>query len=182
VACWVLGLQIDRHGFVPVSGLFIVNDLSLIDVLLLASPTPFVFALDMRVRRRPIVGWLARLAVTLFRDLERPSDVARIKFMTGRALWRRQLVVVFRTCRGKCEPISDVFPSAPLQPAVALKCSLTAAATRSALPGATRAATVMLTKPRSRVAVSFYPPAFHHGGGEQLARQVWREVQALEAM
>ncbi len=60
VACWVLGLEIERHGFVPVSGLVVVNELSFIDALLLASLTPLVFVVDRGVRCRPIIGSVAR--------------------------------------------------------------------------------------------------------------------------
>ncbi len=62
LACSVLGLQIEREGYVPVSGLVNVDHMSLIDALLLSSMEPFAFVLDMGVHRRPMIGCLARLA------------------------------------------------------------------------------------------------------------------------
>ncbi len=180
VACWVLGLQIERHGFTPVSGLVIVNDLRLIDALLLASVAPFVFVVDMKVRRRPVIGCVARLAGALFRDRQRRSDIARINFMIERALKRRQLVVVFRTCHWLRGPALNGFPSALLQPAVEARCSLTATVVRNKRADSRNTAARILMQPRARVAIAFHPPAYHHGDRKQLAAQVWREVQALE--
>ncbi|MEO8352653.1 MAG: 1-acyl-sn-glycerol-3-phosphate acyltransferase [Chthoniobacteraceae bacterium] len=180
VACWVLGLQIERHGFTPVSGLVVVDDLSLIDALLIASVAPFVFVVDMDVRQRPIIGWVARLAGALFRDRRRRSDLVRINFMIERALKRRQLVVVFRTCNWLRGPALNGFPSALLQPAVKAQCSLTATVVRNKHADSRNTAARLLMQPLSRVAIAFQPPAYHHGDRKQLAAQIWREVQALE--
>ncbi|MGB8167293.1 MAG: hypothetical protein WCF18_07355 [Chthoniobacteraceae bacterium] len=180
VACWVLGLRIERHGFAPVSGLVIVNDLSLIDALLLASVAPFVFVVDMSLRRSPVIGSVARLAGALFRDRQRRCDIARINFMIERALKRRQLVVVSRTCPWLRGPTRNGFPSALLQPAVESRCSLTAAAVRNNRPDSRNTTARILMQPRAHVDIAFHPPAYHHGDRKQLAAQVWREVQALQ--
>ena len=56
LVCAVLGLQIEREGFSPVSGLVVINHMTLINALLLSSVAPFVFVVDLDLRRRPIVG------------------------------------------------------------------------------------------------------------------------------
>lgn len=180
VTCWILGLQGECHGFIPVSGLVIVDDLSPIDVLLLASVTPFVFVVDMGVRRRPVLGGIARLAGTLFRDRQRRSDIARTNCLIERALRRRQLVVIFRTCSWFRGPVHKGFPSALLQSAADTQCSLTAAAVHHQQPRRWNTAIGLLMPPRSRVTIAFNPPVFHYGDRKQLAEQVWREVQVLK--
>ena len=182
VACWIFGFQIERHGFVTASGLVVVNDLSLIDALLLASVAPFVFVVDMGVRRHPVLGWIARLAGTLFRDRQRRCDIARINFMIERALKRRQIVVIFRTCDWLRDRVHEGIPSALLQPAADARCTLTAAAVHHRPPDSQNTAAGLLMRPRSRLTIAFHPPVFHHGNRKQLAEQLWREVQALEGM
>jgi 1-acyl-sn-glycerol-3-phosphate acyltransferase len=171
VACRVLGLDVERRGFVPVSGVVIVGQLSLIDTLVLASVTPFVFVMDMSVRRRPILGWGARLAGALFRDRRCWNDGARINFLIERALRRRQIVVVSR--------YRDRLPFALLQPVVDCRASLTACAILGERADSSNTAGA-LTQPRSRIDVVFHPPAYHHGNRKELAQQIWCEVQRLE--
>ena len=189
LACAVLGLEVEFEGFVPASGLVIVNHMNWITVLLLSSVAPFVFVLDLELRRRPVIGDLACLAGTLFRDRRRRRDVARINFLVARALQRRQLVVICRSCEWNPAPILSGFPSALLQPAADQPSTLTAAAIRLRsgaghgrrdLPAIGRSGLEILMQPRSFVTIAFHPPVFHHGNRKELAAQLWHEVRTLE--
>jgi hypothetical protein len=183
VVCCVLGLQVERHGFAPVSGLVSVNHMSLIDALVMSAMAPFVFVVGIEVRRRPVIGWLARFAGTRFHDDQRPNDVARIHFMIERALQRRQVVVVFHPRDPLREPW--FLPESFLQETGA-QCSLTAAAIRYQVSerrcgaAAQDTAAGLMMQPRRIAAVTFHPPSFHSGDRNCLARQLWSEARTLE--
>jgi 1-acyl-sn-glycerol-3-phosphate acyltransferase len=81
-----LGLMLEQRGFAPTSGILVANHASLLDVILLAAIRPCVFVACDDVRRRPIVGRLARLGGTIFIDRRRHHDVARVNFMIQRAV------------------------------------------------------------------------------------------------
>jgi hypothetical protein len=182
VVCCILGLRVERHGFVPASGLVIVRYTSLVDALVLSAIAPFVLVMGIEVRRRPFIGWLARFAGTRFHDDQMPHDVERIRFMIERALQRRQVVAILHRKDPLREPESlpELFlPTADAQ------CSLTAGAVwyqaikrRGRAPIHDVAAGVLM-RPRLAAAVAFHPPSLHLGDSKRLARQLWDEARTL---
>lgn len=181
VVCWVLGFRVEHRGFVPASGLIFVKNLSLIDVLLLASVAPLAIVVDAGVRRLPIFGWAGRLAGVLFRDPRSVTGVERINFQIGRALRQRQIVVLARTCSWFNRSVAKRPQSALFKPAIDACSSLTACAILNGRTNNWTAAARILMRPRSEVAIAFHPPVYHPSQGKQLADQLWREVQVLES-
>jgi 1-acyl-sn-glycerol-3-phosphate acyltransferase len=82
-------------GPVPSGGLLVSNHLSYLDVPVMASLTPAVFVAKHEIKSWPVIGWLARLAGTLFIDRERRMDVALVNAAIQTALDGGALVVVF---------------------------------------------------------------------------------------
>lgn len=181
LACSVLGLYIELEGFVPPSGLVVIDQMNLVDLLLLSAVAPSVFIVDMEIRRRPLVGWLTRFGGAIFRDRRRFRDIARTNLLIERALKRCQRVVLFRSCGRRRDQAAKGPPSALLEAATDARYSLTAAAIRRGIVRARNgnSALALLMQPSSCVTIAFHPPSFHTGTRKQLARQVWREVQAL---
>jgi hypothetical protein len=182
VVCSAMGLQVERRGFVPVSGVVIVSDTGLMDALALSSIAPFVFVVDMKVLRRPFIGWLARFAGARFYDDRRPNDVERIHFMIERALQRRQLVVVFEPQDPLREP--GFLPGFIL--AAGAQCSLTRVAIDNRAISRGRNSTdhdvaaAVMTQPRRIVAVTFHAPSLRLGGPNYFASKLWPEERILE--
>ena len=82
-------------GPVPSGGLLVSNHLSYLDVPVMASLTPAVFVAKHEIKSWPVIGWLARLAGTLFIDRGRRMDVAPVNAAVQTALEGGALVVVF---------------------------------------------------------------------------------------
>src|ERR1039458_463417 len=82
-------------GPVPSGGLLVSNHLSYLDVPVMASLTPAVFVAKHEIKSWPVIGWLARLAGTLFIDRDRRMDVAPVNAAVQTALDGGALVVVF---------------------------------------------------------------------------------------
>ena len=82
-------------GPVPSGGLLVSNHLSYLDIPVMASLTPAVFVAKHEIKSWPVIGWLARLAGTLFIDRERRMDVAPVNAAIQAALDGGALVVVF---------------------------------------------------------------------------------------
>jgi 1-acyl-sn-glycerol-3-phosphate acyltransferase len=82
-------------GPVPSGGLLVSNHLSYLDVPVMASLTPAVFVAKHEIKSWPVIGWLARLAGTLFIDRGRRMDVAPVNAAVQTALDGGALVVVF---------------------------------------------------------------------------------------
>jgi 1-acyl-sn-glycerol-3-phosphate acyltransferase len=190
IAARVLGLRVDQRGFTPVSGMLVGEDSSLQGVVALGATRPCVFVAGDEVKRWPLIGTLAELGGTLFIDSKRRQDAARINFMIERAISRRLVVVVFPGCG----PAASRFASALLQPAAALRCTLTAAAiqwnrigdpttpTRHVVPvgGALfPRCRHFLAHSNARATITFGPPAFRRGDRKELARQLRCEVIRL---
>lgn len=62
-------------GTPPEKGLLCSNHLSYIDILVLFSRKPFIFVSKSEVRGWPLIGWLTRLAGTLYVNRQRKADV-----------------------------------------------------------------------------------------------------------
>ena len=194
IARRVLGLRMDRRGFIPVFGIVVANHTSVLDAILLAAVRPCVFVAGAEVRRWPIVGLLARLGGTLFVDPQRRNDTARINFMIQRAVQRRLLVVIFPECRGTDGTMLRAFTSALFQPAAELGCPLTAAAINYCVDCDSGHSTPLfsqktrglsqlahlLMRCRLRAVIAFSAPTFHRGDRKQLARQLRGEVLDLK--
>jgi len=82
-------------GPVPSRGLLVSNHLSYLDIPVMASLTPAVFVAKHEIKSWPVIGWLARLAGTLFIDRRRRMDVAPVNAAVQTALDGGALVVVF---------------------------------------------------------------------------------------
>jgi hypothetical protein len=166
VTCRVLGLRVNQRGFTPVSGVVTVNYTGLLDAILLAAVHPCVFVAGTEMRRRPIIGLLARIAGTLFIDHRRRHDTVRVNFMIQRAVQRRLLVVIFPGCEKSMVARVSAFASSLFQPASDLGCTLTAAA-------------IDRRAEHARPIVTFSPPTFRRGGRKDLARLLHRELRDL---
>lgn len=65
--CNILGLEIRVHGVAPVpQALWVSNHVSWLDIPVLGAHFPVYFLSKAEVARWPVVGWLARVAGTLF--------------------------------------------------------------------------------------------------------------------
>jgi 1-acyl-sn-glycerol-3-phosphate acyltransferase len=82
-------------GPVPSRGLLVSNHLSYLDIPVMASLTPAVFVAKHEIKSWPVIGWLARLAGTLFIDRDRRMDVAPVNAAVQTVLDGGALVVVF---------------------------------------------------------------------------------------
>lgn len=189
---WVLGLRAVQQGFAPVSGIIMANHTSLIDAILLASIRECVFVAGDEVRRLPLIGLLARLGGTIVIDRTRRHDAARVNFMIQRALGRRLLVVIFPECGSGPGIALGTFASALFQPAVELRCTLTAAGISYHLESKSRTDTFaleisvmrqllrLLIGRRLRATIGFSTPALRLGDRKRLARALRGEVLELK--
>lgn len=160
----VLGLRLDQRGFTPVSGIVVARHAGILDAILIAALRPCVIVAGAEARRRPLVGWLARLGGTIFIDRHRRHDAVRVNFMIQRAVQRRLLVVIFPECGGSKEAAPGTLTSTLFQPAAELGCTLTAA---------------IIDRPQATI--SFSAPAYRRGNRKQLARQLSGDFFALQS-
>jgi len=91
----VLHLEASGQGCPPQRGLLVSNHLGYLDILVLASQQPMVFVAKSEVRRWPLVGWLARLAGTIFIDRSNRSDVARLNAELAQLVEENIVVALF---------------------------------------------------------------------------------------
>lgn len=189
-ARFVLGLRTTMRGHAPVSGVVVANHTSLLDALVLAALHPCVFVAGGELRRRPLLGLLARLGGTIFVESTRGMDLQLATFAIERALLRRQVVVIFP----ECNPLRG-FTTALFQPAAELGCTLTATAIGYTASrngelgtpvlqrenGLSAHLAQIITRRRNPVAVAFDNPRFHQGDRKHLARQLRSELVALDA-
>ncbi|MCS7089294.1 MAG: lysophospholipid acyltransferase family protein [Verrucomicrobiota bacterium] len=74
----LLGVSVDLRGPRPSPGYVVSNHLSYLDIVVLGAMTPCVFVAKREVRSWPVLGWLARMAGTIFVDRACRLDVARV--------------------------------------------------------------------------------------------------------
>jgi 1-acyl-sn-glycerol-3-phosphate acyltransferase len=119
------GVRVQVHGTVPVSGLIVSNHLSYLDILTLSSVLPCSFVSKDDVDRWPFVGWLCRVAGTIFIDRRSRLDTYRVNDLVGERLKSGSPVVVFP--EGTSSDGSTVLPfhSSLLQPAINVKVPIT---------------------------------------------------------
>lgn len=91
----VFGVRVSAAGDTPRAGQLVCNHLSYLDILVLASLAPVVFVAKADVSSWPVLGWLARLAGTVFVRRDHRSDVARVNMEMRAALDAGGLLVVF---------------------------------------------------------------------------------------
>jgi 1-acyl-sn-glycerol-3-phosphate acyltransferase len=68
--CSILGIRIKKIGLqrIPPGSLIVANHCSYLDILVLGSLIPGVFVAKQEVASWPLLGWLSRLAGTIFVD------------------------------------------------------------------------------------------------------------------
>lgn len=92
----ILGGRTEVHGTPPAAPFFLAsNHLGYLDILVLAQVAPAVFVSKAEVRRWPVIGWLTRLADTLYIDRERKSDIPRANATIAAAIARGDGVALF---------------------------------------------------------------------------------------
>lgn len=188
--------RVEAAGSPPKSGLLVCNHLSYLDILLLASLTPAVFVSKHEVRHWPVLGWLARLAGTIFVRRERRGDVGQITQAIRGVLHQGQLVALFpegTTSNGK-----QVLPfkSSLLEPATGGDPELFAGHIGYAVSEGSVENDVcywgdmtffphamkLLTKPRVVARVRFSRVQSRNNDRKALARDLHAEVLRLEAL
>lgn len=79
--CLILGIDVGSTGHrVQNTGFTVCNHVSYIDILVMASLSPSVFVSKTEVRSWPLIGWMARLAGTVF--IDRRSALASWKSLS----------------------------------------------------------------------------------------------------
>lgn len=113
------------QGEIPASGLVVSNHLSYVDILTLSSVFPCVFVSKDDVAGWPFVGWLCRVAGTIFVDRRSRQDTYRVNDLIGDVLRGGSRVVIFP--EGTSSDGSSVLPfhSSLLQPAIDAHASIT---------------------------------------------------------
>jgi lyso-ornithine lipid O-acyltransferase len=112
-------LRAEYLGEPPAAGLLASNHLSYLDILVLAARQPAVFVSKADVRGWPVLGFLTRLAGTLFVRREKRADVSPLNEQMAARLRAGVVVVVFP--EGTSSDGQQVLPffSSLLEPAVA---------------------------------------------------------------
>jgi 1-acyl-sn-glycerol-3-phosphate acyltransferase len=91
----IFRLEIQSAGTIPAAGLLVCNHLSYLDILVLSSLAPAVFVAKREVKSWPVMGWLSRLAGTVFIDRERRTHVGAVNGEIQTALADGALVIIF---------------------------------------------------------------------------------------
>jgi len=123
-----LGMELERRGTRPASGLICSNHLSYLDILVYAAAMPCVFVSKREVRRWPVFGRLARNGGTIFVDRQSRSSAEEVAGQIGEALEAGVAVLLFP--EGTSTDGSTVLRFHPtlMQPAVQLGATVTPAA------------------------------------------------------
>lgn len=92
----IIGGRTVVHGTPPRVPFFLAsNHLSYLDILVLAQVAPAVFVSKAEVKHWPVIGWLLRLADTLYINRERKSDIPRANATIAAAIARGDGVALF---------------------------------------------------------------------------------------
>ncbi|MEL7024876.1 MAG: lysophospholipid acyltransferase family protein [Pseudomonadota bacterium] len=93
---YLIGGRTQWHGVPPERPFFMAsNHLSYLDIVVLAQRLPAVFVSKADVKHWPVIGWLTRLADTLYINRERRRDIPRANTTIREALQRGDGVVLF---------------------------------------------------------------------------------------
>jgi 1-acyl-sn-glycerol-3-phosphate acyltransferase len=90
-----LRIVVTAEGEIPPSGLIVSNHLSYVDVLVFSSVTPCVFVSKHEVADWPLVGWLTRMAGTIYLNRESRKDARRVNNLLEHRLAAGQVVIIF---------------------------------------------------------------------------------------
>jgi 1-acyl-sn-glycerol-3-phosphate acyltransferase len=108
----LLGGRTEVHGAPPQAPFFLAsNHLGYLDILVLAQVVPAVFVSKAEVRHWPAIGWLTRLADTLYINRERKSDIPRANAAIAAAYVRGDSVALFP--EGSSSPSDFALPVRP---------------------------------------------------------------------
>ena len=95
--CKLLGIVIKIDGDVMRErpGLWVVNHVSWLDIVILGAVRPVTFVAKAEVARWPVFGWMARAGRTIFIDRDRRHKTGHAKAMMQDRLSDRETVVLF---------------------------------------------------------------------------------------
>ena len=122
-----LGVETQVEGTRPSAGLVVSNHLGYLDILVFAAVFPCVFVAKSEVRFWPLIGFMARMAGTVFVDRESSADSRRVAGEMAVVLREGLPVVLFP--EGRSSDGSQVlrFHTALFEPAVAAQQPVTPA-------------------------------------------------------
>ena len=120
-----VNLRAEYLGEPPRAGLLVSNHLSYLDILVFGARQPAVFVSKADVRGWPVLGYLAKLAGTLFVRREKRTDVAPLNEQMAALVNAGVVVVIFP--EGTSSDGQKVLPffSSLLEPAAASGCAVT---------------------------------------------------------
>jgi 1-acyl-sn-glycerol-3-phosphate acyltransferase len=114
----LLNIQPTYVGKIPATGLLCCNHLSYVDILVLFARHPFIFVSKSEVRGWPLIGWLTRLAGTLFINRQRKADVVDLAPQFAPVMQEKMVLVIFPEGTSTGGDRVLPFMSSLLQPAV----------------------------------------------------------------
>jgi 1-acyl-sn-glycerol-3-phosphate acyltransferase len=95
--CKLLGIVIDIDGEVmrEKPGLWVVNHVSWLDIVILGAVRPVTFVAKRQVAHWPVFGWMARAGRTIFIERDRRHKTGHAKAMVEGRLGENETVVLF---------------------------------------------------------------------------------------
>lgn len=188
-----VNLRAEYHGLPPHGGLLVSNHLSYLDILVFGARQPAVFVSKADVRGWPALGYLAKLAGTLFVRRERRADVSPLNAQMSALLKAGVVVMLFP--EGTSSDGQQVLPffSSLLEPAVESACAVTPAFIRYEVADGVAADEVcywrdmtfgphflnLLTKREIRATVCFGAVRAAGNKRKQLSRELHEAVRTL---
>jgi len=190
----IFKLQPQVVGTMPSRGLLVSNHLSYVDVPVLASIMPAVFVAKREIKYWPVIGWLTRLAGTLFVDRERRTHVGEMNSEIQNALDNGALVILFPEGTSSNGQTVLPFKSALLQPAIKPTQTLSVSCIHYTLDDGDASEDVcywgdhtffthllnLMSKRNIQVTVRFAPVQLTTTDRKELARQLHEEVLKLK--
>lgn len=122
-----VNLHAEYSGRPPHAGLLVSNHLSYLDILVFGARLPSVFVSKADVRGWPALGFLAKLAGTLFVRRERRADVSPLNAQVAALVGAGVVVIVFPEGTSSDGQTVRPFFSSLLEPAVVGGCVVTPA-------------------------------------------------------
>jgi 1-acyl-sn-glycerol-3-phosphate acyltransferase len=133
--CRILGMRLAVAGALPRGACLLVsNHLSYLDVVVLGGLVPCAFVAKREVAGWPVLGFLARVAGTLFVERERKRSLSDLNQRLRARLARGETLVLFPEGTSTSGALVLPFRPALLAPAVELGAPVAYAALRYATP------------------------------------------------